>query len=200
MAASGVLDLSFLNIKSENDINNGIIEKTKQDESPKKTKSGTLNSPPSSPSKNKSTEYKAIRLGNNEIININIIKCMSSHEIIFSNILWLDLSFNLITKITDEFIELLPNILTLYLHANKISKLSEIKKLGQFQALKSLTVYGNPVEENKHYRNMVIYTCKNLQQLDFTPITGSQRKKVNILLILSIFIYIYFFILIITSY
>lgn len=45
------------------------------------------------------------------------------------------------------------NLTSLYLHANDIKTLKEIKKLGNLTKLKSLTLHGNPVEEVKNYRS-----------------------------------------------
>ena len=83
-----------------------------------------------------------------------------------------------------------PNLTTLYLHANQITKLSNIKKLAGLTQLKSLTLYGNPLEENKHYRNYILHIFPELQQLDFSVITSGQREKV-----LLLFLFIYLFIL-----
>lgn len=44
--------------------------------------------------------------------------------------------------------------------------------------MKSLTLYGNPVEEMKHYRNVVLYYFPNLTQLDFSVISPGEREKV----------------------
>lgn len=74
---------------------------------------------------------------------------------------------------------LFPSLTTLYLHANKIGKLGEIRKLLPMQSLKSLSLYGNPVEENKHYRNFVLYICPNLMQFDMSPVTKSELQRVR---------------------
>jgi Leucine-rich repeat (LRR) protein len=92
--------------------------------------------------------------------------------------MWLDLSFNQIGSVNESLVATFPNVTTLYLHANQITKLSHIKKLSGFTHLKSLTLYGNPVEENKHYKNYILYCFPELQQLDFCVITTSQRQKV----------------------
>lgn len=95
--------------------------------------------------------------------------------------MWLDLSFNQIGSVNESLVSTFPNVTTLYLHANQITKLSHIKKLSGFTQLKSLTLYGNPVEENKHYKNYILYCFPELQQLDFCVITTSQRQKVGYL-------------------
>ena len=123
-------------------------------------------------------EIKALRLGNNSITEMNSICNPILLTLKPDLITWLDLSFNSLTQIDVQVAEGLPNLTTLYLHANRISKISNVKKLANFSSLKSVTLYGNPIEENKHYRNMVLYVCPKLIQLDFSPITSSQRDKV----------------------
>jgi len=130
-------------------------------------------------------DVKAVRLGNNNISELDIICGPLVTQLNASMITWLDISFNGITKISTAMADVFPNITTLYLHANNISKISEIKKLSKFQNLKSVTFYGNPVEENKHYRNMVLYSCPKLLQLDFSTITATQKDKVGKNLLLN---------------
>lgn len=131
--------------------------------------------------KKKETEtIKAFRLGNNSLTSLTMVMSLGSFFDL-SLILWLDISFNKISKIDGDLLAIAcPHLSTLYLHANNISSLSTIKILAPLKELKSLTLYGNPVEEKKHYRNMIFYTCPTLHQLDFTTITQSQRKKVNL--------------------
>jgi hypothetical protein len=119
---------------------------------------------------------KAIRLGNNSISSFRIFETVATH-LQMAQIQWLDLSFNSLQRIDESLVEYFPNLTTLYLHANKLSKLSQIKKLAGLK-LKSLTLYGNPLEENKHYRNFVLHIFPDLQQLDFSVITGAQREQV----------------------
>ena len=116
-------------------------------------------------------EIKAIRFSNNQIPELSFIftPLISAPNVDFdiSRLAWIDLSFN--------------NLCTLNIHANQISKLSDIKKLSSLKKLRSLTMCGNPVAEHKHYRNMIIFFCsENLVQLDFGCITNSERQKVAI--------------------
>ena len=125
-------------------------------------------------------EVQALRLGNNLLRDFSLLSATCLHNLIdASKVLWLDLSFNEITK-TDEVSALFPNVTTVYLHANKIAKLGEIKKISKLSKLKSLSMYGCPVEENKHYRNYVLYSCKLLTQFDASPVTASERRKSEI--------------------
>lgn len=182
----GVVDLTFLDLRNENDLSTKLSEmlnppavETINVASGKTAALSTATVSPGSPSrKGKKCEVKAIRLGNNLLVNLESIYVIPQ-QINSLNILWLDLSFNEFTRIPTDFGRQFPNVTTVYLHANKISKLSEIKSLGNCEHLRSLSLFGNPVEEKKHYRNFVLYTCKNLSQFDKSPVTKSQREKVR---------------------
>lgn len=184
----GVLDLTFLEILTENDFIKHLQEKL----SPKETEDLTATTSTSTSPNNTASQtqkkkkksainkdsIKAIRLGNNNINDLSILYNISNY-INPENILWFDLSFNSIEKIPIEFLTLFPNLTTIYLHANSISNLSEIKNLSNLANLRSLSLYGNPVEEKKHYRNFVLFYCKKLTQFDKSPITKDQQIKVS---------------------
>ena len=44
------------------------------------------------------------------------------------------------------------NLSVLYLHGNSIQRLGEVNKLAALPRLRSLTLHGNPIEEEKGYR------------------------------------------------
>lgn len=48
------------------------------------------------------------------------------------------------------------NLQTLYLHANKITSITEVQRLQQLPKLKALTLHGNPVVETKNYKKYVM--------------------------------------------
>ena len=131
---SGVIDLSFLNY-SEDDELDKIIE--------------------SRLIKLYTTieiiyEAKAIRLSNNKFTYIlDILTVLSKYVNKLEQIIWLDLSFNEIQSIPKELLIKCPNLTTLYLQVNNITKLSNIKLLSQLPALKTFAMFGNPIEENK---------------------------------------------------
>ena len=64
---------------------------------------------------------------------------------------WLDLSQCKLTGVQEELTRFVQ-LQMLYLHANQITKLSELKKLGKLQHLQKLTLHGNPVAELPHYK------------------------------------------------
>lgn len=194
----GVLDLTFLDIKDEIDITNGLPSRIKHvlPNSIHHNNETTIDQSLNSPTKKvpSQEEVIAIRLGNNYIENLGILYGAVSDDpnphkvhigplvqlIDLSKVEWLDLSFNNIERLPDAFFAAFPNIKKLYLQANKISKLSQLKKLGKFKELNSLSVYGNPVEENKHYRNYVLYTCPKLTVFDQSTVTKTERTKCEI--------------------
>lgn len=194
----GVLDLTFCDIETEEQYAKSIQERGSfiLPNSPgKSNKSSTLvtggaldnNSITTSSlvevtgKKGKLEEVKAIRLGNNMIKSLKIIVSPSLTNLIdITKLVWIDLSFNQISKIPDNFSEELPNVTTIYMQANQVSRLSEIKKFSGFKDLKSLTLFGNPIEEHKHYRNMVLHSCSKLAQFDMSPVTSTERKRCEI--------------------
>ena len=184
----GVVDLTFLDLRNENDLATKLSEllnpptaDTTNVASGKTATLSTATVSPGSPSRKgkKKHEVKAVRLGNNLLTNLESTYVIPQ-QVNTINILWLDLSFNEFTRIPADFGRQFPNVSTVYLHANKISKLSEIKNLAGLEELRSLSLFGNPVEEKKHYRNFVLYTCKHLAQFDKSPVTKSQREKVSV--------------------
>ena len=146
---SGVIDLSFLNY-SEDDELDKIVE--------------------SRLIKLYTTieiiyEAKAIRLSNNKFTNIlDILTVLSKYVNKLEQIIWLDLSFNEINCIPKELLIKCPNLTTLYLQVNNITKLFNIKLLSQLPALKTFAMFGNPIEENKvsiYYRVVTdVYSYK----------------------------------------
>jgi len=213
----GVLDLTFLDLEEEADLEKGINERgihvlpnsplrkaavsasttfsgaeTASEMALALTATGSLSpgspssgSPVGSPSRRKKQttreEVKALRLGNNNISLLSILSTKTlTHRIDTTKVLWIDLSFNNLEKIASDFAETFPSLTTLHLQANKIAKLSQIKKLGSLKHLKSLAMYGNPVEENKHYRNFVLHTCAALTQFDASPVCEYEKKRMKV--------------------
>lgn len=176
----GVLDLTFADIKDEADIDRVLQERL----------SSQL-----SPTRKRPEEVKAIRLANNSIENLDAILPPLAKMLDCSKVLWIDLSFNSISQLTDAFLQQFSNMTTIYLQANQFSKLSDIKMFSKVENLKSVALYGNPVEAKKvnwrcrgdvnvtikyvqHYRNFVLYNCPNVTNFDMSPVTKFERQQV----------------------
>jgi len=175
----GVLDLTFMDIENEETLGTQIRnESVKQIRSPMKTRSASKSLGATEVSAFPE-EITAVRLSNNKLDSMEQLVAPMLANIDTSKILWLDLSFNQLTSLGNGEIVpgAFPNVTTIYLHANKISKLAQLKKLKNFPNLKSLSLYGNPIEEHKHYRNYVMYMCPNLHQFDSSPLTSSEKTK-----------------------
>jgi hypothetical protein len=179
----GVLDLTFMDIDSEETLAERIrTESALQIKSPSKKSGNTavLAGEVQAGGKSKGAEaekVRAVRLSNNRVKTLDTLVGPMVANIDTKEIQWLDLSFNHIQSFghADNVSAAFQNITTIYMHANKVSRLSQVKKLKAFPNLKSLTLYGNPIEEHKHYRNYVMYYCPHISQFDSSPITHSER-------------------------
>ncbi|KAG8226999.1 hypothetical protein J437_LFUL000304 [Ladona fulva] len=87
---------------------------------------------------------------------------------------WLDLSSNYLDKVPSELIEF-PNLCILYLHGNIIQKLVYVKRLIPLKKLYSLTMHGNPVEDDAHYKNYILHFLPQLKTLDFITVLPCER-------------------------
>jgi Leucine-rich repeat (LRR) protein len=125
----------------------------------------------------------AVRLSYNSLKSSSIETIL---DILFKHmdctrILWLDLSFNDLIDLPRDISSIFPNLTSLYLHANKIPKLSAVKDaLSQCTNLHSLTMYGNPCESFKHYHNYALFLNPSLKQFDKSVITKKDKKQVII--------------------
>ena len=72
-----------------------------------------------------------------------------------NHLVWLDLSYNYLVNIEDE-ISKFPNLTNLYLQCNYIKNLEETRKLAQLSELKTLNLFGNPIEQVPGYRMFVL--------------------------------------------
>lgn len=94
-----------------------------------------------------------------------------------SKLIWINLSFNYLTKIDDEILNFV-NLKSLNLHGNYINEIEEVKKLGELGALQNLTLNGNPIEEVKGYRCYVLglmyQRYETLKKLDSIIITNKE--------------------------
>ncbi|XP_025749885.1 leucine-rich repeat-containing protein 51 isoform X2 [Callorhinus ursinus] len=89
---------------------------------------------------------------NNNVLNdlrdfSHVVSLLLEHP---ENLAWIDLSFNDLTSI-DPVLTTFFNLSVLYLHGNSIQRLGEVNKLAVLPRLRSLTLHGNPIEEEKGY-------------------------------------------------
>ncbi|XP_043488024.1 leucine-rich repeat-containing protein 51-like [Polistes fuscatus] len=113
----------------------------------------------------------------------NLLKSMDGLEIFTKTVLedptclsWLDLSFNAINEIGVD-IGKFPNLKILYLHGNNISNINDVLKLRKLCNMRALTLHGNPIETLSYYRGYIINVMSQLINLDFSPITMSEKKR-----------------------
>ncbi|XP_012869603.1 PREDICTED: leucine-rich repeat-containing protein 51 [Dipodomys ordii] len=95
------------------------------------------------------------------------------------NLAWIDLSFNDLTSI-DPVLTTFFNLSVLYLHGNSIQRLGEVNKLAVLPRLRSLTLHGNPIEEEKGYRQYVLCTLPRITTFDFSGVTKADRTTAEV--------------------
>ncbi|XP_008064275.1 transmembrane O-methyltransferase isoform X1 [Carlito syrichta] len=94
---------------------------------------------------------QSLWLNNNVLSDLKDFKQVASQLLEHpENLAWIDLSFNDLTSI-DPVLTTLLNLSVLYLHGNSIQQLGEVNKLAVLPRLRSLTLHGNPMEEEKGY-------------------------------------------------
>lgn len=69
-----------------------------------------------------------------------------------------------------------PSLRTINLHGNSIEKLMEIDKLAGLPNLKTVSLHGNPIAGVIEYKNYILSTLPQIQNLDFTTITKADRE------------------------
>ncbi|KAJ8410846.1 hypothetical protein AAFF_G00188030 [Aldrovandia affinis] len=123
---------------------------------------------------------RAFRLNNNKIKDLtgfsDALTILLSEPFMLA---WVDLSHNVIPHI-DPVLTELPELRVLYLHGNKIAKLSEVDKLGVLPSLHTLTLHGNPIENQKGYRGYVIKMLPCLKSIDFCAVSKEERVMAKI--------------------
>lgn len=121
----------------------------------------------------------SLKLSKNALTSLQGMK--SSLDKVFEDptlLQWVDLSANELCEIESTAFACCPNLSSLHLHANQLSKFSDIDHIAKYLTkLRSISMHGNPIEEKKHYRNYIIHSLPSLIQLDFSPITKIDREK-----------------------
>jgi len=86
---------------------------------------------------------------------------------------WVDISRNKLTSIHRDICEL-PYLKILYAHGNNIQEIEKVTALGNCKSLTALTLYGNPMDHIKGYRNFIIEMCPLLEKLDGAVISEKE--------------------------
>lgn len=125
-------------------------------------------------------ETVAIRLNNNFLQTVADLPRVLTHLNLVprfeTNLMWLDLSFNQLTKIDKEILEF-KALKILYLHGNKIEKLSQVEKLAGLTNLEKLTINANPeLEKQKIYRRFTAGALPQIRSLDQTCVTKEENR------------------------
>lgn len=74
-----------------------------------------------------------------------------------------------------------PGLNTLVLTNNNIGQLGDLEPLRELRYLQYLSLIGNPVREQRYYREWLIFRCKSLRVLDFQRIRDKERKQAEAL-------------------
>uniref|UniRef100_A0A8C2DW88 Leucine-rich repeat-containing protein 51 n=1 Tax=Cyprinus carpio TaxID=7962 RepID=A0A8C2DW88_CYPCA len=93
-----------------------------------------------------------LRLNNNFLSDLTgLMDTLSALYAEPTRLAWLDLSFNEFQHIHPVLTEL-KELRLLYLHGNRICKLSEVDKLAALPFLHTITLHGNPIVTEREYR------------------------------------------------
>ncbi|XP_021572238.1 leucine-rich repeat-containing protein 51 isoform X3 [Carlito syrichta] len=123
---------------------------------------------------------QSLWLNNNVLSDLKDFKQVASQLLEHpENLAWIDLSFNDLTSI-DPVLTTLLNLSVLYLHGNSIQQLGEVNKLAVLPRLRSLTLHGNPMEEEKGYRQYVLCTLSRITTFDFSGVTKADRTTAEV--------------------
>lgn len=86
------------------------------------------------------------------------------------------LSRNRISHIQPAIASTLPNLESLVLTANSLSRLADLDALAEFSNLTHLILLDNPVTSQQHYRSYVLWRCRSLRVLDFEKVKTKERE------------------------
>ncbi|EKX36348.1 hypothetical protein GUITHDRAFT_155259 [Guillardia theta CCMP2712] len=123
-------------------------------------------------------QTNAIKLGNNYLTALPPVFNIIMREVLEKprNLSWIDLSFNQLEEVP-AVLAAYVKLSVIYLHANRIRKLSSASALAELPNLRSLTLHGNPCEQTKNYKMLVYGMFKQIKSLDFSTITVIDREK-----------------------
>lgn len=129
-------------------------------------------------------ECTSLFLNNNELRHINNLSgILESVMYAPHKLQWLDLSYNYLVKINDE-IPKFTQLKTLHMNNNYIYSLEEVVKLQQLEHLRSIKLYGNPIEQIKGYRlyvlGILLGLYNSLTKMDSVIITKKEKDGVYV--------------------
>ena len=165
-------DISDTKGKKFNDIKTGSVKKEEAKQSQEKKR------------KIKFKKYcNAFNVSNNKLTTIegiqNVLEALLP-DLSFPSklskvqlIQWIDISRNKLTSIHRDICEL-PYLKILYVHGNNIQEIEKVTALGNCKSLTALTLYGNPMDHIKGYRNFIIEMCPLLEKLDGAVISEKE--------------------------
>ena len=165
-------DISEKKGKKFNELNTGAIKKEDAKQNQEKKR------------KIKFKKYcNAFNVSNNKLTTVEGIQTvleMLLPELSFPSklskvqlIQWVDISRNKLTSIHKDICEL-PYLKILYAHGNNIQEIEKVTALGNCKSLTALTLYGNPMDHIKGYRNFIIEMCPLLEKLDGAVISEKE--------------------------
>jgi Leucine-rich repeat (LRR) protein len=156
--SASVMDLSFLELNTLEDL------------------SEVVEAPVAGRRSKKGQQITSVKLNDNSLEGLDgLAESLGASGVgDLSSIQWLDLSCNNILSLPN--LSAFPNVSSINLHGNQIKSLAEVKKLTGLKELRKLTLHGNPLCEDKHYRNYVLHHLQGLKSLDFTAITSRDRE------------------------
>lgn len=114
--------------------------------------------------------FDNLDLSDNEIRRLDNFPRMQRLSTLFVN-------NNHLVRIGADIGEIFPNIYILMFTGNKFQNLYEIDPLGAMKKLTMLSLIGNPVVRQPHYRLYVIFKIPSLKSLDFKRVSKTERGE-----------------------
>jgi hypothetical protein len=122
----------------------------------------------------------ALRVSNNDFSSLaNLHKSLAAVVFMPEKLLWLDLSFNMLSTM-GAIAQACPALKLLYLHTNQIDSMAEVDTLRGLQELQTLTLHGNPIENVEGYRFRAAAALPGLRKLDFSALTLVEQDKARV--------------------
>ncbi|XP_016098027.1 leucine-rich repeat-containing protein 51 isoform X1 [Sinocyclocheilus grahami] len=121
-----------------------------------------------------------LRLNNNFLSDLTgLMDTLSTLYAEPTRLAWLDISFNEFQHIHPVLTQL-KELRLLYLHGNRICKLSEVDKLAVLPFLHTITLHGNPIVTERDYRAHLIGTLPHVKMIDFSAVTKQERELTSV--------------------